>query len=560
MQPLFRTLFEILLIVQVILYGVATEPRPFEQSAEQMARYPFYLSVMTMLVIGFAFLMVFLHKNSLTATSHVFLVTSFVMLLAPLTRGFFRRVFKHGEEWNKIQIGLDELITAEFAAAAILISFGAVIGRVTAAQLLLMAGIETILYNFNEALCVHKFGMADAGGSVVIHAFGAFFGLSVAWALNRNAEHKDKDTSDNSSNDISDTMAMIGTLFLWIFWPSFTTGMVDYNTLGMTSVVNTVISLFASTVTAFYICSMVYEEKFRMVEIQNSTLAGGVAVGTCCTMNLGIFGAILIGIIAGIVSVFGYRWLQTYAQEAWGLPDTCGIFHLHGNPGLIGGLASVIGAAVATEESYKYPVTPNTPNGTLLYSVFPARDPASHWGGRTAGHQAMVQLGCIGITLLIAIGSGLLVGFLLHKLPHLAVFFHDYEEFQRMSPTEVDPLNLSKHSSDLSPGANTAGNINSNNSAPAISPGLAAAASGHYGATTSGDYSALHKQNSLLHRAPSLTGSLGREDPMNLLAPRGRLAKRDNHDHHHHHHHHHDDASAPLVQHKNDDEDDVQFS
>lgn len=46
-----------------------------------------------------------------------------------------------------------------------------------------------------------------------------------------------------------------------------------------------------------------------MVHVQNSTLAGGVAVGSVCNMLIGPHGAILIGMLAGILSVLGYRYL-----------------------------------------------------------------------------------------------------------------------------------------------------------------------------------------------------------------------------------------------------------
>lgn len=47
-----------------------------------------------------------------------------------------------------------------------------------------------------------------------------------------------------------------------------------------------------------------------MVHVQNSTLAGGVAVGSVCNLLIGAHGAILIGIIAGTVSVMGYRFIS----------------------------------------------------------------------------------------------------------------------------------------------------------------------------------------------------------------------------------------------------------
>ena len=42
------------------------------------------------------------------------------------------------------------LIGAEFAAAAVLISFGAVLGKVSALQLLVMAVVEVVLFQVNE--------------------------------------------------------------------------------------------------------------------------------------------------------------------------------------------------------------------------------------------------------------------------------------------------------------------------------------------------------------------------------------------------------------------------
>ena len=46
------------------------------------------------------------------------------------------------------------------------------------------------------------------------------------------------------------------------------------------------------------------------MHIQNATLAGGVAVGTSADMMIQPWGALLIGIMAAILSTFGYKYIQ----------------------------------------------------------------------------------------------------------------------------------------------------------------------------------------------------------------------------------------------------------
>lgn len=51
------------------------------------------------------------------------------------------------------------------------------------------------------------------------------------------------------------------------------------------------------------------------VHIQNATLAGGVAVGTCADMSIGPFGAMLIGLVAGIISTLGFKYLNVSQRK-----------------------------------------------------------------------------------------------------------------------------------------------------------------------------------------------------------------------------------------------------
>ncbi len=90
----------------------------------------------------------------------------------------------------------------------------------------------------------------DIGGSMVIHAFGAYFGLACAWVLgSKNAE---KHAATASSNASSDQFAMIGTLFLWLFWPSFNAG-VSTGSRQERAVINTLLSISTSAFLVFAI-------------------------------------------------------------------------------------------------------------------------------------------------------------------------------------------------------------------------------------------------------------------------------------------------------------------
>ena len=78
----------------------------------------------------------------------------------------------------------------------------------------------------------------------------------------------------------------------------------------------------------------------------NATLAGGVAIGTCSDIITSPAGAMWVGFVAGIISAIGFEKMGPYLAEKINLQDTCGVFYLHGQPGLLGGIASIV--AVAT--------------------------------------------------------------------------------------------------------------------------------------------------------------------------------------------------------------------
>lgn len=55
------------------------------------------------------------------------------------------------------------MINADFCAAAVLISFGAVLGKTGPAQLLLMALLEVLLFGVNEFVLLSLLGVSRVG-------------------------------------------------------------------------------------------------------------------------------------------------------------------------------------------------------------------------------------------------------------------------------------------------------------------------------------------------------------------------------------------------------------
>lgn len=49
------------------------------------------------------------------------------------------------------------------------------------------------------------------------------------------------------------------------------------------------------------------------VHVQNATLAGGVAIGTAANLMVQPFGAMLVGALAGTLSVIGFHYIQVCA-------------------------------------------------------------------------------------------------------------------------------------------------------------------------------------------------------------------------------------------------------
>jgi ammonium transporter Rh len=295
-------------------------------------KYIVFRDIMVMLLLGFGYLMTFLEKYGLGAVGFTMLLTTLNMECNLIIEGLFT---------GNLSMSMDSIINAEFSAAALLISFGALIGRATPLQMCVLSIAESLFYALNKVFIVFGlFKAEDVGGTLTIHMFGAFFGLAAAYAL---GPQQKESASNNGASKVSDVFSLVGTTLLWVYWPSFV-GATETgdDTNEMHCLINTIMSLLGSTGAAFYLSQYLNNGKFDAVHIQNSTLAGGVAIGATARLAMGPGAAFMVGLGAGIISVLGYFYSSPFLEEKFGLYDTCGVANLHGYPSVFGGLVSIL--------------------------------------------------------------------------------------------------------------------------------------------------------------------------------------------------------------------------
>ena len=359
--------------------GVATDSL---DTLTDVQKYYRAIHVLAMLLLGFGFLMVFVRKYGRSALTATFLLVSVGIPIYVLIKSF--GIF--GGAGSEI----DTLILAEFAAASLLITSGAILGRIKMYQYMILGILFIPAYMLNEWIMldggfglVAKGGFVDTGGSIVIHAFGALFGIAAAISLTTKEELSVPVDADFTS----DRFSLLGSMLLWVFWPSFCAALVPPELVVHTGV-NVILALSGATV-ATYAATMMFRGKIDAADIANASLAGGVAIGS--VSDSASFGAaIIIGLLAGLLSVFGFAVIQDKLQKGLKLIDTCGVSNLHGMPGIFGGLAALV--------------------------IIPKLD-------------AGVQLTGIGLTIIIALVAGWVTGLIVSAFGRRKQPYEDVEEF-----------------------------------------------------------------------------------------------------------------------------------
>uniref|UniRef100_A0A8B9BNU3 Rh family B glycoprotein n=1 Tax=Anser brachyrhynchus TaxID=132585 RepID=A0A8B9BNU3_9AVES len=349
----FLQLLTIVLFAAFVRYGPESGPslcspqsNCSRRDPEPGSGYPRFRDAHLQPLLGFGFLLAFLGRYGPGSVATSLLVVAFAVQWALLAQGLFYFSLK-----GKIYVGAQSMVSADFCTAAVLISSGAILGRVNPIQMLLMTLLEVPLFACNEFILLSLMGISDSGGSLTVHTFGAYFGLMVSRALRQPRADEQEEQQDAGRQP--DVFAVLGTLYLWIFWPSFASATTAQDSAEPWAVLNVYFSLAASTLAAFVLSPILYEEgTLQAAQIQDAALVGAAVMGMAGEMLLTPFGALVAGFLASHLSLLGSRFLSPILRSRLKIQDTCGVHNVHGLPGVLGTLVGTLLAGLATADAY----------------------------------------------------------------------------------------------------------------------------------------------------------------------------------------------------------------
>eukprot|EP00439_Symbiodinium_sp_Y106_P061788 s1820_g9.t1 len=253
-----------------------------------------YLGVALMIFVGFGYLKTFLKAYGLGAVGFTLLISCVGIQWALILESCLRQA--------DFTIDLPALLRANIDVVPVLVSFGALIGRVSPLQIILLVLIELPCFT------VHKVCLLRQGDPWIAEA---------------------------STGMGKDLASQVG-------YPCL-----DRHSLSLDDAWLRMAQSVMSHGRASSLLAKPLERRSSRIEksqdgrldpqtVQNATLAGGVAIGATASV-VGPFAAAVLGTIAGSLATVGFALSPLFR-----VVDTCGVHNLHGLPGILGGIYSAL--------------------------------------------------------------------------------------------------------------------------------------------------------------------------------------------------------------------------
>ncbi len=243
-------------------------------------------------------------------------------------------------------------------------------------------------------------GALDFAGGTVVHINAAVAGLVGAFVIGKRVGYGKDSFAPHSL-----TMTMIGASLLWFGWFGFNAGSaLEANGTAALAFTNTWLATAAAAL-SWMLAEWMMKGKPSMLGAASGAVAGLVAITPACGF-VGIGGALVIGLLAGVVCLWGVNGLK----KLLGADDSLDVFGVHGVGGILGCLLTGVFASPSLGGSGIYDYVANKVADS--YSIV---------------DQVIVQATSVGVTVVV---SGI-VSFIAYKLVDLVIGLRVAEDEER---------------------------------------------------------------------------------------------------------------------------------
>ncbi len=251
-------------------------------------------------------------------------------------------------------------------------------------------------------------GALDFAGGTVVHINAGVAGLVGAYVIGKRIGYGKESLTPHSL-----TLTMVGASLLWVGWFGFNAGSnLEVNGVAALAFVNTLVATAAATL-SWIAGEALSKGKASMLGGASGAVAGLVAITPACGF-VGPMGAIVIGLLAGLICLWGVNGLK----RMLGADDSLDVFGVHGVGGILGALLTGVFASPSLGGTGIYDYVANKVNPD--YSI---------------GGQVWIQLQAV----LTTIVWSAVVAFIAYKIVDLVIGLRVSEEEER------EGLDISSH-------------------------------------------------------------------------------------------------------------------
>jgi ammonium transporter, Amt family len=245
-----------------------------------------------------------------------------------------------------------------------------------------------------------QWGALDFAGGTVVHINSGVAGLVGAYLIGKRIGYGKEALMPHNL-----TLTMIGAALLWVGWFGFNAGSaLEANGTAGLAFMNTYLAT-SCAVLSWTLGEALFKGKPSMLGAASGAVAGLVAI-TPAAGNVGIAGAFVIGLAAGLVCLWGVNGLKRVLRA----DDSLDVFGVHAVGGILGALLT----GVFNDPSLGGPGFPNN-----WFEMKP--------GFESIGAQVLTQAKAVGVTVL---WSGI-VAAIAYKLVDLTIGLRVSEDEER---------------------------------------------------------------------------------------------------------------------------------